>query len=947
MTCAAKTAISVLYNAVDKGAHFYRCDFQVHTPRDLNWSGTDAVNDVERNSYAEELILACRQKGLGAIAITDHHDFAFFPYIKKAADRELDESGKPIPEESKIVVFPGLELTLTAPNCQALLILDAAFPENLLQSVLTTLAISPASPVHSKHANVQRIPQTVFHDLTDLYEKLNGLDHLRGRFIVFPNVTDNGHGTMLRSGFANFYKSMPCVGGYTDGPVSNFGTGNLSIVSGENREYGFKSIAVFQTSDNRRRDHSDLGRYTTWVKWSEPTAEALRQACLAKESRLSHTDPELPNLWITSMSVSNSKFLGRVEIEFNQQYNAVIGGRGTGKSTILEYLRWGLCDQAVEDIFSDVAAVETKRKKLIDDTLLKFNGEVIVMFSLNGVKHIVKRNSKTPEILFKVGDGAFASTTEKEIRNLFPTQAYSQKQLSSIGVRVEELKRFVELPIEKALDEIRSDIRDTEAKIRTAYGDLIRKKEIEAEVVKYNLEVTSLTSQLSTLRDGLKGLPNTDRDLIRQKTLYDNEEVIIESHGNELTRIRGLVHTLKNDLGAGSGDQGSALPVQNPELVKAIKEKYAAKYQEIRDQVNVLSDLFEATSITDLGSALEKWTALKKNFDVAYGQAKAKASANQQQLQQIQGVEKRVSDIQKLQMTNRNAISALGNPETAYADLRAKWNSLHTRKIDALDGQCQKFSGLSNGAIRANVKGGLDIESLKQRLKVAFAGRSIREQKIEDLCLRVVRAPNVMIAWAQVLDDLEKLALHRAAASAVLPATPELDASGFVQNDKTRLVNGFDSKKWLELSVSELEFNPVFEYCTNKDTSEYITFADASAGQQATALLSVLLNQEGAPLIIDQPEDDVDSKMSRDIVERIWKAKNRRQLIFSSHNANFVVNGDAELVICCDYVRAGDQTGGQIKAMGAIDNPGIKDEITTVTEGGKEAFILRKEKYGF
>jgi type III restriction enzyme len=62
---------------------------------------------------------------------------------------------------------------------------------------------------------------------------------------------------------------------------------------------------------------------------------------------------------------------------------------------------------------------------------------------------------------------------------------------------------------------------------------------------------------------------------------------------------------------------------------------------------------------------------------------------------------------------------------------------------------------------------------------------------------------------------------------------------------------------------------------------------------------------------------------------------------------NLVVNGDAELVICCDYIKAGDQTGGQIKEVGAIDRPTIKDEITLVTEGGKEAFKLRKEKYGF
>jgi type III restriction enzyme len=153
--------------------------------------------------------------------------------------------------------------------------------------------------------------------------------------------------------------------------------------------------------------------------------------------------------------------------------------------------------------------------------------------------------------------------------------------------------------------------------------------------------------------------------------------------------------------------------------------------------------------------------------------------------------------------------------------------------------------------------------------------------------------------------------------------------------------------KWLELSLKELEFNPLFRYCTNKDTHEFIDFADASAGQQATALLTVLLNQPGASLIIDQPEDDVDSKMSQEIVQKMWTAKTRRQLIFASHNANLVVNGDAELVICCDYIKAGDQTGGQIKALGAIDSPIIKEEVTSVTEGGKEAFKLRKEKYGF
>jgi len=239
------------------------------------------------------------------------------------------------------------------------------------------------------------------------------------------------------------------------------------------------------------------------------------------------------------------------------------------------------------------------------------------------------------------------------------------------------------------------------------------------------------------------------------------------------------------------------------------------------------------------------------------------------------------------------------------------------------------------------------VEALKQKIRAAFGGLSIRDQKITDLCERVGEANDPIVAWNSALSELEKLALHNTTGTDPMPTTPLMDASGFIASEKTRVAGGFNAAKWLELSVTELEFNPVFAYCTNKETNEYMQFADASAGQQATALLTVLLNQQGGPLIIDQPEDDVDSKMSPAIVQLLWKAKSRRQLVFASHNANFVVNGDAELVICCDYVRAGDQTGGEIKAAGAIDNMVIKEEITAVTEGGKSAFKLRMEKYGF
>ncbi|MCB0458151.1 MAG: ATP-binding protein, partial [Flavobacteriaceae bacterium] len=151
----------------------------------------------------------------------------------------------------------------------------------------------------------------------------------------------------------------------------------------------------------------------------------------------------------------------------------------------------------------------------------------------------------------------------------------------------------------------------------------------------------------------------------------------------------------------------------------------------------------------------------------------------------------------------------------------------------------------------------------------------------------------------------------------------------------------------LRLSASELEFNPEFFYTTNNQLGDVIPFREASAGQQATALLTVLLNQPGIPLLIDQPEDDIDNRAIDQIIKNIWDAKKKRQLIFTSHNANLVVNGDAELVICCDYKDSTSQTRGVIKEEGAIDKKLIRNEITSVMEGGEKAFKLRKDKYGF
>jgi len=261
-----------------------------------------------------------------------------------------------------------------------------------------------------------------------------------------------------------------------------------------------------------------------------------------------------------------------------------------------------------------------------------------------------------------------------------------------------------------------------------------------------------------------------------------------------------------------------------------------------------------------------------------------------------------------------------------------------------LETQCHALTELSGGLIRAGIRKNAGFQELQARFRAAITGSGVRAARVDGFLDAASSAEDPLLAWHVALDELEGLVLSvdepGASAHEVTSALRT-----FSEGDLDRMISKLSPDMIGELRLVPMEDHPVFEYRTKE--GEYVPFEVASAGQQATALLRVLLNQSGPPLIIDQPEDDLDSQVILEIVDQIWQAKRRRQLIFSSHNANLVVNGDAELVVCCDYRAAGDQSGGKFKLVGAIDVPDVRDEITAVMEGGEKAFRLRQEKYGF
>ncbi|WP_324680108.1 TrlF family AAA-like ATPase [Hymenobacter sp. GOD-10R] len=944
--CSARDVLfwQIIYNKyVDKGAHFYRCDFQVHTPRDIDWKGVGARTEAERHEYATEFIQACRAKELHAVAITDHHDIHFFDYIKKAALNEKNADGSDLREEDRLVLFPGVELTTSSPGCQAILLFNPSISANVIVGVLNTFGIHLSDTTDEKTSPTIRLSPKI--DFDYIYSTLEDNLLTRGQFILLPNISARGDYTIFRRGNALVYSKMPCVGGYVDGIIVDKNGFNQKV-RGKNIEWGNKSVGVFQTSDNRHRDFSALGSAATWVKWSSPTTEAIRQACLAKESRLSQGTPELPDISITKLYVSDSKFLGQFEIDFNKQYNAVIGGRGTGKSTILEYLRWGLCDQVAPDKQDDeLNTIQSSRRGLIQKTLQKNEGTVRVHFIKNGTPHIVKRTSNPDRVSIRIGNGVFQECSEDMVRMLLPIQAYSQKQLSSVGVRMEEIRRIIEAPISEQLRDISLSISDVSLEIRSLYGDILRKEEAERNLARYELEHASVKEQIAEMRLSFSATVKGDENIIRLKNQFDEERKLIGTWYQQKDALSDMIDQLLSMVLLFPYARFS----NTTPVVQSIYKDLGNRAAQLQKLLNDAKSLVSGDGNLSFENSMIDWLAADQYTETEYAELKSLLNVSEIQRKHLVELEERLHRVEKGIATNNQIISELAHVNIRYEDLRDDWRKLHESKITLLAQECDRFSELSKGQIKVEMENSIDVASISKSIKNFLLKMGVRTTRIDSITEMIAAASKPVEVWNDIMNEFEILAKITSSENGAnqLPVTANLDKHGFTQNELMNIMRQSSSQSWLDMSLEEIDFNPVLKYATSIEFEQYISFSDASAGQQATALLTVLLNQPGAPLVIDQPEDDIDNRAMGAVIEHLWSAKRKRQLVFASHNANLVVNGDAELLVCCDYVKKDDQSKGRIKYEGAIDQAEIREEITSVMEGGEKAFTLRKEKYGF
>ena len=279
--------------------------------------------------------------------------------------------------------------------------------------------------------------------------------------------------------------------------------------------------------------------------------------------------------------------------------------------------------------------------------------------------------------------------------------------------------------------------------------------------------------------------------------------------------------------------------------------------------------------------------------------------------------------------------SALERAEGEYRNHRrnllAEWEDTKAEEFRALERAGKRVTRKLKGRVRVRVEFGGNRESLFQLLRDAIGGR----------------LSEAIITLRQA-DSLSPGALVQACRQGASSLAAEFGISGA---QAERLAQASDETL---MRIEELDLPSTTEIELNTsppdDPESWQALDRLSTGQKATAVLLLLLLESDAPLIVDQPEDDLDNRfITEGVVPRMREEKRRRQFLFSTHNANIPVLGDAELIVGLSPSGEAEEGSARIapEHVGSIDARPVRKLVEELLEGGEDAFERRRRKYGF
>jgi len=879
--------------AHSQGLTYRKIDLHVHTPV------SDCFEDKKVTPV--DIVKKAIKEGLDGIAITDHNSGLWIDDMKKAA-------------KNKLVVFPGVEISSTGgeTTIHIVAVFDKDKSSKDVENLLGDLKIHPDK--YGKPAAYTTYSPSEVVDKIAAHGALAIAAHANSRQGVMGGMKGNPRIGVIKNPNLAAVEATP--DDFNNAEKKKKRTRVIDFLNGVHTEY--RKLAVYQVSDNLdvntgRHCLSQIGAHYSFFKLDEVTLEGLRQCFCDPDVRIRQKGDfkilRPPRL--TRMGISQG-FLANQNICFHEGLNSIVGGKGTGKSLIIEFLRFAM-NQPCQD--KDLLADHNKKL----EKRLEFLGKVTLDFELaTGGNYRITRTYDGVENPIDCVDSESGEAYQGEIGSLFPVLAYSQNEVIKISEDEAAQLRLIDSFIDTAV---------YKEEIKKLSSDLKRNDKELAASIKASYEVASYKTQLNTIEEQLK---NIGRSL--KNKLFDQMKAL-EKKKSVLQQYLDFHNTMEEKLDESLQYFSSELAIPDipGELSKDREVKKANKLTKDSIDVAVASvkktqeEIFENHNKVE--AVLSEWIPLfeqkKKEYEEMLTKvggdkkkletARRKLNGDREKIQQELG--KYTKQLENMTQIQKKRNSLLDQFEAAHKNNYA----IRKKMFDSLTKEAQ-------GKLKLGISYAANHANFKNELWALRSGSGIHRTDTD-----------------KVVDSL----MPRQFVDLVInnDANTLTQKTGLAQLNAEKLVNALNSKEdiseVLALSYSVYPQDiPSIKF--KKDDGEYYPISEVSTGQKCTALLIIALSEGIRPVIIDQPEDSLDTtSVYEDIVTKLRGGKEKRQFILTTHNASVGVASDSDNFI----VLKSTSSRGAVDCYGAIDREKVKKEVIQHLEGGPLPYDLRHKKY--
>ncbi len=917
------------------GARWWRFDFHTHTPASCDYRNNEVRHD--------EWLLGFMRAGIDCVAVTDHNTGAWVDGLKSELVR-IEEEGHP--DFRRLHLFPGVEITANG-GTHVLALFDPSKASSDVDRLLGAVGFRGV-PGESDQASDSSVAQ-----IAKIVSEHGG--------IAIPAHVDQARGLWEMPG--NTLKPVLTANSVFAVEVVDPTEAKPDLVHQHAPHW-----AEVLGSDTHALAGGTVnvpGSRYTWIKMERPSIEGLRLALLdgrgfsvRRSDDPDQPDQSLPTHHVKAISISKARLMGNGEpakLEFSPWLNVLVGGRGTGKSTVLNCMRLAARREADLDRLDEHSISRSTFDRFNnvprardDDGGLREDTRIELVVSRDGVTHRISWDQapKSDAKVVETHDDAhewIASTSQIVTADRFPIRVFNQGQIAELASDNQAALRDLidegagSQDCQRKLETARRTFLATRARIREIQVELERTEE-----VKVTLEDT--VRALSRIEEaGYATALQAFRVTERQEREIERHFAVAEQSVTQIDRVADQIQSEdileavfdedpSNDSDRSALDIVESLRCVVDDAKTVLREASAAANGVINQQRETLQTSPWRTNTKQAQAAYD--LAVETLAKEGLGDARLHAELVQEQ-QRLNSEQDHLAELRlELDETQERANEQLGallQARRALSDARSKFLSETLAHSDYVQIRLVPYGDNPRTIAR----------SLRDALGIADDHRFLDDIGNTDESSSDSGLVHGLIDSLPQDPEERRIEFEKRLESTRQEIVESVESDeGFGGHFINYLQRQHDrSEDFVDRMLTWFPPDSLdVKHSLAADGKEFRPIGQGSAGQRSAAMLAFLLAHGDEPLVLDQPEDDLDNQLIFDLVVRqMSENKLRRQIIVVTHNPNIVVNGDAEMLHVLDF-KNGECT---VAESGSLQNAEMREQVCTVVEGGRFALEQR------